>query len=128
MNSFVVLARYHFYDSDMTFHKAKPGFFVQTGDPKAKGVTGPGYTFDDAVPAKGAYVEGSVAMANQGSGKNGSQFLVLSADAPALNNQYPLFGQVVEGIDVVKKIAGDGGDDAVPKIVHRLLKVTIIET
>jgi cyclophilin family peptidyl-prolyl cis-trans isomerase len=128
VNSFVVLARYHFYD-DLTFHKAVPGFFIQSGDPPAVNKTDPGYTFDDAVPADGkAYVEGGVAMANQGKGQNGSQFLILSSAAPALRPQYPLFGQVIDGIDVVKRIANDGGSNGVPAKVHRLLKVTIIES
>jgi cyclophilin family peptidyl-prolyl cis-trans isomerase len=127
VNAFVVLARYHFYD-DLTFHKAVPGFFVQSGDPRKPGITGPGFTFDDQLPTKGSYVKGSVAMANQRQGANGSQFLILVSDAPALPTQYPLFGQVVEGIDVLTKIANDGGDKGEPKVVHRLLRVSIIET
>ena len=127
VNVFVVLARYHFYD-DLTFHKAVPGFFVQSGDPTREGVTGPGFTFDDTLPKKGDYVAGSVAMANQRIGANGSQFLVMVSPAPNLQPQYPLFGQVVEGLDVVKKIADDGGQNGEPKVVHRLLRVTIIES
>ena len=127
VNVFVVLARYHFYD-DLTFHKAVPGFFTQSGDPQKEGITGPGFTFDDQLPKKGDYVAGSVAMANQRIGANGSQFLVLVSDAPNLPTNYPLFGQVVEGMDVVKKIANDGDDKGNPKIVHRLLRITIIES
>ncbi|MBA3654046.1 MAG: peptidylprolyl isomerase [Actinobacteria bacterium] len=127
VNVFVVLARYHFYD-DITFHKAVPGFFVQSGDPKEEGVTGPGFTYDDQLPAKGAYLAGSVAMANQTKGANGSQFLVMVQAAPALEPNYPLFGQVVEGLDVVKKIAADGGPRGDPKVVHRLLRVAVTES
>jgi cyclophilin family peptidyl-prolyl cis-trans isomerase len=127
VNVFVVLARYHFYD-DLTFHKAVPGFFVQTGDPRKEGITGPGFTFDDQLPGKGAYVAGSVAMANGKPGANGSQFLILVTAAPGLSPQFPLFGQVVEGLDVVKKIADDGGEKGEPKVVHRLLRVNIIES
>lgn len=127
VNTFVVLARYHFYD-DLTFHKAVPGFFVQSGDPAESGVTGPGFTFDDQLPAKGDYKAGSIAMANQRVGTNGSQFLILVQDAPALPTQYPLFGQVVEGFDVITKIADAGGPDGTPKTVHRLLRVQIIES
>ncbi|HZN14262.1 MAG TPA: peptidylprolyl isomerase [Acidimicrobiales bacterium] len=127
VNTFVVLARYHFYD-DLTFHKAVPGFFVQSGDPRKPGVTGPGFTFDDQLPAKGSYLKGSVAMANQRVGANGSQFLILVSDAPGLTPIYPLFGQVVEGLDVLTKIADDGGGNGEPKVVHRLLRVSIQET
>jgi cyclophilin family peptidyl-prolyl cis-trans isomerase len=127
VNVFVVLSRYHFYD-DNNFHKAVPGFFVQSGDPKETGITGPGFTFDDQLPGKGGYVAGGVAMANQRVGANGSQFLILVSDAPALQPQYPVFGQVVEGLDVIKKIADDGGPKGDPKIVHRLLRVQIEET
>jgi cyclophilin family peptidyl-prolyl cis-trans isomerase len=126
---FVYLARYHFYD-DLTFHKAVPGFFVQTGDPSAAGVTGPGFTYDDQLPKQGEYLAGTVAMANQssnGSG-NGSQFLIIVSNAPALRPQYPLFGQVVDGLDVVKRIADDGDSKGNPKVVHRLLRVSIEES
>jgi cyclophilin family peptidyl-prolyl cis-trans isomerase len=127
VNVFVVLARYHFYD-DLTFHKAVPGFFIQSGDPQKEGVTGPGFTFDDQLPKKGEYLAGSVAMANQRVGANGSQFLVMVTDAPNLPTNYPLFGQIVEGIDVVKKIANDGDDKGNPKVTHRLLRVIIEES
>jgi cyclophilin family peptidyl-prolyl cis-trans isomerase len=127
VNAFVFLARYHFYD-DLTFHKAVPGFFVQTGDPSEPGVTGPGFVYDDQLPKQGEYLAGSVAMANQRAGANGSQFLIIVSDAPALRPQYPLFGEVVEGLDVVKKIANDGDSKGNPSPVHRLLRVTIEET
>lgn len=127
VNVFVVLARYHFYDN-LTFHKAVPNFFIQSGDPTEPGVTGPGFTFEDALPPKGSYLTGSVAMANQKVGANGSQFLVLTQSAPGLTPQYPLFGQVVEGLEIVKKIADDGGPQGEPKVIHRLLRVSIVET
>lgn len=126
VNVFVYLARYHFYDG-LTFHKAVPGFFVQSGDPVAPGVTGPGFTFDDQLPNKGDYIAGSVAMANQRVGANGSQFLILVAPAPTLTPNYPLFGHVVDGLDTVKKIANDGDAKGNPKVVHQLLRVVIDE-
>ena len=127
VNVFVFLARYHFYD-DLTFHKAVPGFFVQSGDPVAKNVTGPGFLFDDQLPKKGDYIAGSVAMANQRVGENGSQFLILVQPAPTLNPNYPLFGKVVDGLDVVKRIADDGDAKGNPRVVHRLLRVLIDES
>jgi cyclophilin family peptidyl-prolyl cis-trans isomerase len=128
VNAFVFLARYHFYD-DLTFHRAKPGFFVQTGDPVTPGVTGPGFVFDDQLPKKGEYLAGSVAMAHPAGGKNGSQFLIVTEDAPALQPVYPLFGQVVEGLDIVRKIAADGDDKGNPKgVPHRLLRITVEES
>lgn len=127
VNVFVFLARYHFYDG-LTFHKAVPGFFVQSGDPVAPGVTGPGFTFDDQLPKKGDYIAGSVAMANQKVGANGSQFLIMVAPAPTLAPNYPLFGRVVDGLDTVKKIANDGDAKGNPKVVHQLLRVVIDES
>jgi cyclophilin family peptidyl-prolyl cis-trans isomerase len=67
-------------------------------------------------------------MANQRVGANGSQFLVMVSPAPNLQPQYPLFGQVVEGLDVLKKISDDGDQNGTPKVVHRLLRVTILES
>ena len=65
VNSFVFLARYHYYDG-VVFHRIIPGFVLQGGDPTGTGSGGPGYRFADELPAAGSYKVGSLAMANSG--------------------------------------------------------------
>ena len=77
VNSFVFLARYHYYDG-VIFHRIIPGFVLQGGDPTGTGTGGPGYKFADELPAPGRYQIGSLAMANAGPNTNGSQFFVIS--------------------------------------------------
>jgi cyclophilin family peptidyl-prolyl cis-trans isomerase len=128
VNNFVYLARYHFYD-DVTFHRVIPGFVVQGGDPQGTGAGGPGYQFADELPKAGAYKLGSLAMANSGPNTNGSQFFVITGDQGVkLPPSYSLFGDVTEGMDVVKKIEADGDPSGTPKVVHRMVKVTIEES
>ena len=108
VNNFVVLARYHFYDG-IPFHRVVPGFVIQGGDPLASGLGGPGYKFDDELPKAGSYKIGSVAMANSGPNTNGSQFFIIVGDAgTSLQPQFTLFGQVTEGMDIVKSIEAVG--------------------
>lgn len=104
VNNFVFLARDGFYNGT-TFHRVDPGFVIQGGDPQSDGRGGPGYRFPDE-PVKGAYEVGAVAMANSGPNTNGSQFFICDGDrCKVLEPKYNLFGKVVEGIDVVHKIA-----------------------
>jgi cyclophilin family peptidyl-prolyl cis-trans isomerase len=77
VNNFVVLARYHYFDSTIC-HRAIPQFAVQCGDPSGTGSGGPGYTFADELPAAGSYKVGSIAMANSGPDTNGSQFFIIT--------------------------------------------------
>lgn len=99
VNSFVTLARYHFFDGT-TCHRAILDFVVQCGDPTATGSGGPGYQFADELPNQGEYKVGSIAMANSGPNTNGSQFFVITgAEGTTLPPNYTLFGQVTEGLD-----------------------------
>lgn len=99
VNSFVTLARYHFFDGT-SCHRAILDFVVQCGDPTATGAGGPGYEFADELPGAGEYKVGSLAMANSGPNTNGSQFFVITgADGTSLPPNYTLFGQVTEGLD-----------------------------
>ena len=134
VNNFVVLSRYHFYDG-LTFHRVVPGFVIQGGDPQGNGQGGPGYQFDDELPKPEDYKEGSLAMANSGPNTNGSQFFILESDAAAKNlvqavqgkAAYSLFGQVTEGMDVVKAIIALGGQDQKPTETVTIESVTIEE-
>jgi len=104
-NNFVSLAKTGFYDGTV-FHRVIKDFMIQGGDPKGNGTGGPGYKFDDE-PFEGEYKRGIVAMANSGPNTNGSQFFIMHQDYPLPKN-YVIFGEVVEGIEVVDKIAESG--------------------
>jgi cyclophilin family peptidyl-prolyl cis-trans isomerase len=101
-SNFYYLVNRKFYDG-LTFHRVEPGFVVQGGDPLGNGTGGPGYQFGDD-PVNLPYNEGIVAMANAGPNTNGSQFFIMLANTP-LPPQYSIFGRVVSGMDVVKKIS-----------------------
>jgi cyclophilin family peptidyl-prolyl cis-trans isomerase len=132
VNNFVFLAREGFYDG-LTFHRVVTGFVIQGGDPEGDGRGGPGYEFPDELPDDG-YPAGSVAMANSGPDTNGSQFFIVTGDAP-LPNAYSKFGRVIEGLEVARAIeafadpSADPGDPsaqipASPVYIH---SVTITE-
>jgi len=127
VNSFVFLARYHYYDG-IIFHRIIPGFVLQGGDPTGTGRGGPGYRFDDELPARGRYELGSLAMANAGPNTNGSQFFVISGPSGiALPPQYSLFGKVVAGLDVVATIDAIGTSSGTPKETVTIESVTVTE-
>lgn len=128
VNNFVALARHRAYE-DVPFHRVIPGFVVQGGDvQKQNGTGGPGYQFADELPAQGEYEIGSVAMANSGPDTNGSQFFVVTGEQGVqLPPQYSLFGKVIDGLDVVKKIEADGSPSGTPSTVHTIKSVTIEE-
>ena len=128
VNNFVVLARYHYYDG-IVFHRVIPGFVLQGGDPDGTGRGGPGYRFEDELPAAGRYELGSLAMANAGPNTNGSQFFVISGpDGVRLPPQYSLFGKVVKGLDVVATIDAIGTRSGDPKEKVTIESVTITES
>lgn len=108
VNNFVTLANKGYYNG-LTFHRVIKGFMIQGGDPNGNGTGGPGYQFADELNPntasyKAGYKKGVVAMANAGPNTNGSQFFIMHQDYPLPNN-YTIFGKVVEGQDVVDKIA-----------------------
>jgi cyclophilin family peptidyl-prolyl cis-trans isomerase len=131
VNNFVVLARYKYFDG-IAFHRIVPGFVLQGGDPQQTGMGGPGYKFGDELPKAGSYKIGSLAMANSGANTNGSQFFVISGETgTSLPPQYSLFGQVTQGLEVVKAIEDvgiPGTQDGKPSEVVKILSVTIKET
>jgi cyclophilin family peptidyl-prolyl cis-trans isomerase len=103
VNSFVFLAREGFFDC-VTFHRVLEGFMAQGGDPTGTGGGGPGYEFVNEDSDLRFDKAGVVAMANSGRDTNGSQFFVTFGPADFLNGGYTIFGQVIEGMDVVDGI------------------------
>jgi len=103
VNSFVFLAREGFYEG-VTFHRVLEGFMAQSGDPTGSGAGGPGYQFVNEDSDLMFDNEGVVAMANAGRDTNGSQFFITFVPAAQLNGGYTIFGQVIEGMDVVNGI------------------------
>lgn len=114
VNNFVFLARYHYYE-DTFFHRVIPGFVLQGGDPTGTGTGGPGYRFEDELPAPGRYEIGSLAMANAGPNTNGSQFFITTVVTPWLDGKHVVFGEVVDGMDLVQKIEGLGSRSGTPQ-------------
>jgi len=128
VNNFVFLSRYHYYDG-IVFHRVIPGFVLQGGDPEGTGRGGPGYKFEDELPARGRYEIGSLAMANAGPNTNGSQFFIISGpDGASLPPSYSLFGKVVQGLDVVADIEAVGSRSGTPSEKVVIESVTITES
>jgi cyclophilin family peptidyl-prolyl cis-trans isomerase len=128
VNSFVFLARYHYYDG-IVFHRIIPGFVLQGGDPTGTGTGGPGYKFADELPKAGRYELGSLAMANAGPNTNGSQFFIISGPSGVrLPPQYSLFGKVVSGAEVIATIDAIGTQSGAPKEKVVIESVTVTES
>jgi len=102
VNNFVFLARDGFYDNT-TFHRVIPGFMVQGGDPTGTGTGNPGYFFDDEFSER-THVTGTLSMANSGANTNGCQFFITYAPQRHLDGKHTVFGQLIEGMDVLQKL------------------------
>ncbi len=106
VNNFVFLAREGFYDGT-TFHRVIPDFMAQGGDPTGTGRGGPGYKFADEFTDH-THVTGALSMANSGLNTNGSQFFITYTPQHHLDGHHSVFGQLVDGMDVLKAI--ENGD------------------
>ncbi|MBD3250305.1 MAG: peptidylprolyl isomerase [Candidatus Pacebacteria bacterium] len=103
VNNFVYLAKNDFYNGTI-FHRVIKDFMIQGGDPEGTGRGGPGYKFEDE-DSSNQLVAGSLAMANAGPNTNGSQFFIVTADStPWLDGKHTNFGEVIEGMDVVRQV------------------------
>jgi peptidyl-prolyl cis-trans isomerase B (cyclophilin B) len=125
--SFEYLIRKKFFDGTI-FHRIVPGFVIQGGDPTGTGNGGPGYSTDDSVPAKTAYLHGTVAMAKTQTdppGTAGSQFFVVTEANAGLPPIYAVIGHVVSGLAVVDKIGtfGNAQEEPTKRIVVESISI-----
>ncbi|WP_207710480.1 peptidylprolyl isomerase [Clostridium senegalense] len=132
VRNFISLANSNFYDG-LIFHRVIKGFMIQGGDPQGDGTGGPGYTIKGEFKENGfeqnvlKHEKGVLSMARaQDPDSAGSQFFIMHEVAPHLDDQYAAFGKVVEGLEVVDKIANvetDKNDKPVKEI--KIKKVTV---
>jgi peptidyl-prolyl cis-trans isomerase A (cyclophilin A) len=107
------------YDGTV-FHRVIPDFMIQGGDPLGTGTGGPGYRFEDEIGPDNRFDRpGLLAMANAGPNTNGSQFFITEVPTPHLNRGHTIFGEVVKGLELIRKIALTGNSKV------KLEKVTI---
>ncbi|MCC8357120.1 MAG: peptidylprolyl isomerase [Oscillospiraceae bacterium] len=129
VNNFISLVNAKFYDG-LIFHRVIPGFMIQGGCPQGNGTGGPGYQIPGEFAANGyqndlRHTRGVLSMARaMDPDSAGSQFFIMHQDAPHLDGQYAAFGQVLEGMDVVDKIAetktGWGDKPLTPQIMNKV--------
>lgn len=125
--NFIALVEKGFYDG-IIFHRVIDDFMIQGGDPTGTGMGGPGYEIDDEFgPGLRHDSEGILSMANAGPNTGGSQFFITLAATPWLDGHHAVFGRIVEGLDVVRKIGKvktDANDK--PLVPVTIKKVTIV--
>lgn len=125
VNNFVFLAREGYYDGT-TFHRVLPGFMVQGGDPTGTGRGGPGYRFEDEFTSH-LHEAGALSMANAGPNTNGSQFFICYAPQHGLDGRHSVFGQLVEGMDVLESITPRDPSQNPQFEGDKIIKITINE-
>lgn len=128
VNNFVFLAEEGYYDNT-TFHRVLDGFMAQGGDPTGSGAGGPGYTFaDEFVQGLEFDRPGLLAMANAGPATNGSQFFITFGPTPHLNGLHTIFGEVIQGQDVLDNLTRRDPQANPTEPGDTLLRVTIEES
>ena len=112
------------YYNGTIFHRVIDGFMIQGGDPLGQGIGGPGYNFADEFHPKLRHNKaGTLSMANRGPNTNGGQFFITLAPTPHLDDRHTVFGEVIEGMDVISRIGKTPTADR-----DRPLKDIVIET
>jgi len=118
-SNFETLVSKGFYNG-VIFHRVISGFMIQGGDPTGTGSGGPGYEIKDEFTKNNRNDRGTISMANAGPNTGGSQFFINLVDNNFLDTKHPVFGKVVEGMDVVDKIGSvptDGNDKPIEEVV-----------
>lgn len=131
VNNFISLANSGFYDG-LTFHRIIKDFMIQGGDPDGTGMGGPGYSIkgeftNNKFENDLAHTEGVISMArSQSKNSAGSQFFIVTKDAPHLDGQYASFGKVINGMDIIHEIENvetDGNDKPIKNVIIESVKV-----
>ena len=137
VNNFISLINKGFYNG-VIFHRVIPGFMIQGGDPMGQGIGGPGYSIKGEFRMNGfinnlKHTRGVLSMARTNNPNSASsQFFIMHQNAPYLDRQYAGFGAVIEGIEVVDKIAAVptgrmGWFDDVPRVPVVIEKMEVVE-
>ena len=127
VNNFISLIKSGFYDGNC-FHRSVPGFMIQGGDPDGNGTGGPGYKIKGEFSENGfennlKHTEGVLSMARSSAYDSaGSQFFIMLGSSPHLDGDYAAFGKVIDGMDVVKRIAAEEtvADELTGKLEHNV--------
>ena len=133
VNNFISLIKKGFYDG-VGFHRIIAGFMIQGGDPDGNGMGGPGYSIKGEFTSNGfkndlKHSKGVLSMARtQIPDSAGSQFFIMHKNAPHLDGQYAAFGKVIEGMDVVNRIAECDTDFADKPLDAQVMKKVTAET
>ena len=125
VNNFVFLAREGFYDGS-TFHRVIPGFMAQGGDPTGTGMGNAGYRFDDEF-TEHKHEAGTLSMANSGPNTNSAQFFITFTPQHGLDNKHSVFGQLIEGMDVLESLTPRDPSKNPQFTGDKILRVTIEE-
>ena len=133
VNNFISLVNKGFYDG-LCFHRVIEGFMIQGGDPKGNGTGGPGYSIRGEFTKNGfknnlKHKRGVISMARSMMPNSaGSQFFIMHADAPHLDGQYAAFGQVIDGMDVIDKIAAVNVDYNDKPLRDQIIESVTVDT
>lgn len=133
VNNFIDLVSKGFYDG-LVFHRVIPGFMIQGGCPNGNGMGGPGYSIKGEFKSNGfnnelKHTEGVISMARTMQPNSaGSQFFIMVADAPHLDNQYAAFGKIIEGLDVAKEIVSADRDFKDKPFEDQVMKTVTVDT
>ena len=133
VNNFISLVNKGFYDG-LIFHRVINGFMIQGGDPEGTGMGGPGYGIKGEFAQNGfandlKHTAGVLSMARSMMPNSaGSQFFIMHKDAPHLDGAYAAFGKIIEGMDVVNKIADVATDYSDRPMEDQRMKTVTVET
>ena len=133
VNNFISLINHGFYDG-VIFHRVIPGFMIQGGDPDGIGTGGPGYSIKGEFARNGfknelKHTAGVISMARSMLPNSaGSQFFIMHKDAPHLDGDYAAFGKVIDGMDIVNKIANVPTDAMDRPIEEQKMKKVTVDT